>query len=85
MDTVPAPTAPNTPTVTVAPTAHAAIALQELGFPALNAALDDYLARTDGTKAGPWERWSLIVGLAGAGLAMLLGSALSGKAGVADI
>ncbi|WP_232522627.1 hypothetical protein [Stenotrophomonas acidaminiphila] len=83
MDTVPAPTAPNTPTATVAPTAHAAIALQELSFPALNAALDDYLARTDGTKAGPWERWSLIVGLAGAGLAMLLGSALSGKAGVA--
>ncbi|WHL18407.1 hypothetical protein [Stenotrophomonas acidaminiphila] len=82
MDTVPAPTAPNTPTVTVAPTAHAAIALQELGFPALNAALDDYLARTDGTKAGAWERWSLIAGVAGAGLAMLLGSALSGKAGV---
>lgn len=83
MDTVPAPAAPNTPTATVAPTAHAAIALQELSFPALNAALDDYLARTDGTKAGPWERWSLIVGIAGAGLAMLLGSALSGKAGVA--
>lgn len=82
MDTVPAPAAPNTPTATVAPTAHAAIALQELSFPALNAALDDYLARTDGTKAGAWERWSLIAGIAGAGLGMLLGSVLSGQAGV---
>ncbi|ODU44260.1 MAG: hypothetical protein ABS96_18925 [Lysobacteraceae bacterium SCN 69-123] len=66
----------------MAPTAHAAIALQELSFPALNAALDDYLARTDGTKAGAWERWSLIAGIAGAGLGMLLGSVLSGQAGV---
>jgi len=82
MDTVPAPAAPNTPTATVAPTVDAAIALQGLTFPALNAALDDYLARTDGPKAGPWERWSLIVGIAGAGLAMLLGSVLSGQAGV---
>ena len=56
--------------------------LHELSFPALNAALDDYLARTGGTKAGPWERWSLIVGIAGGGLGMLLGSVLSGKAGV---
>lgn len=82
MDTVPAPAAPNTPTATVAPTVDAAVALQGLTFPALNAALDDYLARTDGTKAGPWERWSLIVGIAGAGLGMLLGSVLSGQAGV---
>jgi len=82
MDTVPAPAAPNTPTATVAPTVDAAIALQGLTFPALNAALDDYLARTDGPKAGPWERWSLIIGVAGAGLGMLLGSVLSGQAGV---
>jgi len=74
MDTVPIPTASN---------ALAAEApLHELSFPALNAALDDYLARTGGTKAGPWERWSLIIGTAGAGLGMLLGSVLSGKAGV---
>ena len=82
MDTFPAPTAGNAPTTTVESPADAGTALHELSFPALNAALDDYLARTDATKAGPWERWSLIVGITGAGLAMLLGSVLSGNAGV---
>lgn len=82
MDTVPAPTASNALATTAAPPASAGTALQELSFPALNVALDDYLARTGGSKAGPWERWSLIVGIAGAGLGMLLGSVLSGKAGV---
>lgn len=85
MDTVPAPTASNAPAATATPPADAGTALQELSFPALNAALDDYLARTGGTKAGPWERWSLIVGIAGAGLSMLLGSVLSGKAAAIGI
>ncbi|MQP74301.1 hypothetical protein CQ393_00120 [Stenotrophomonas sp. MYb238] len=85
MDTVPAPTAGNAPATTSAPPADAGTALRELSFPALNAALDDYLARTGGTKAGPWERWSLIVGIAGAGLSMLLGSVLSGKAAAIGI
>lgn len=80
MDTVPAPAASNAPAATATPPADAGTALQELSFPALNAALDDHLARTGGTKAGPWERWSLIVGIIGAGLGMLLGSVLSGKA-----
>lgn len=82
MDTVPAPTASNAPVATAAPPVDAGTALQELSFPALNAALDDYLARTGGTKASPWERWSLIIGVAGAALGMLLGSVLSGRAGV---
>lgn len=82
MDTVPVPTAGNAPATTAESPADAGAALHELSFPALNAALDDYLARTDGTKAGPWERWSLIVGIAGAGLGMLLGSVLPGKTGV---
>lgn len=82
MDTVPAPTAGNAPATTAESPPDAGAALHELSFPALNAALDDYLARTGGTKAGPWERWSLIVGIAGGGLAMLLGSVLSGRAGV---
>lgn len=82
MDTIPAPTAGNAPPTTAESPADAGAALHELSFPALNAALDDYLARTGGTKAGPWERWSLIVGIAGAGVGMLLGSVLPGKAGV---
>ncbi len=82
MDTVPAPSAGNAPAPISESPVDAGAALHELSFPALNAALDDYLARTGGTKAGPWERWSLIVGIAGAGLGMLLGSVLSGKAGV---
>lgn len=82
MDTVPVPTAGNAPATTAESPADAGAALHELSFPALNAALDDYLARTGGTKAGPWERWSLIVGIAGAGVGMLLGSVLPGKAGV---
>ncbi|MGX9721193.1 hypothetical protein [Stenotrophomonas acidaminiphila] len=82
MDTVPVPTAGNAPAPTAESPADAGAALHELSFPALNAALDDYLARTDGTKAGPWERWSLIVGIAGAGVGMLLGSVLPGKTGV---
>ncbi|WP_250064190.1 hypothetical protein [Stenotrophomonas mori] len=81
MDTVPVPTSGQAPAVDAVPAAAAGTPLQELSFPALNAALDDYLARTGGTRAGPWERWSLIVGIAGAGLGMLLGSVLSGKAG----
>ena len=85
MDTVPAPTAGNAPTTTAESPTDAGTALRELSFPALNAALDDYLARTGGTKAGPWERWSLIVGIAGAGLSMLLGSVLSGKAAAIGI
>lgn len=55
--------------------------MQELSFPALNIALDTYIASTDGPRASPWERWSLIVGAAGAGLGMLLGGTLSGKVG----
>lgn len=55
--------------------------LQDLSFPALNGALDSHYASTDGPKADPWERWSLIVGATGAGLGMLLGTTLPGTAG----
>jgi hypothetical protein len=81
MDTLAATTPSHTGTVTSAPAAAQELALQELSFPALNIALDDYFASTDGPKPSRWERLSLIVGAVGAGLGMLLGSTFSGKVG----
>lgn len=79
MDTVPVQ-ASTAATVDNVPPASPEGNLHELSFPALNAALDKYMAQNGGTKAGPWERWSLIMGVAGAGIGMLLGSVLSGTA-----
>lgn len=81
MDTLAATTPRHTAVVEAAPVAAQELALQELSFPALNIALDDYLTSTDGPKASRWERLSLIVGAVGAGLGMLLGSTFSGKVG----
>lgn len=57
-------------------------ALRDLSFPALNQALSSHFAEVEGPKAGPWERGAFYVAVAGAGMGMLLGSLLNGKAGL---
>jgi hypothetical protein len=54
--------------------------LHELSFTSLSVVMSRYLQITDQNRAGPIERWSFITGLLGAGLAMLLGAVLDGKA-----
>ncbi|UKE72944.1 hypothetical protein [Xanthomonas graminis] len=55
-------------------------ALHELSFPSLSAVMSRYLQVTEQSRAGAVERWSLIIGLIGAGLGLLSGALLDGKA-----
>ncbi|QNH18556.1 hypothetical protein HEP74_03728 [Xanthomonas sp. SS] len=55
-------------------------ALADLRFPSLAAAMDRYLQATDYSRAGPVERWSFAIALLGAGVGMLFGTLLDGKA-----
>ncbi|MBC3974221.1 hypothetical protein H8S50_19250, partial [Xanthomonas translucens pv. undulosa] len=55
-------------------------ALRELSFTSLSAVMSRYLQITDQSRAGSVERWSLIIGLMGAGFGLLSGALLDGKA-----
>ncbi|TDB28660.1 hypothetical protein ATCM_14005 [Stenotrophomonas sp. ATCM1_4] len=55
--------------------------LRSLHFSDLNQLLDQYLNGIDGAKPGKWERYSLILGIGGAGFGLLLGTTLNGVAG----
>lgn len=59
-----------------------ALSLQSLEFPDLNKVLDQRAQRANGPKANSWERWSLIFGLAGASIGLLLGTTLPDKFGL---
>lgn len=59
-----------------------ALSLQSIEFPDLNKVLDQLVQRANGPKANRWERWSLIFGLAGASIGLLLGTTLPGKFGL---
>lgn len=54
--------------------------LHELSFPSLSAVMSRYLQVTEQSRAGTVERWSLIIGLIGAGFGLLSGALLDGKA-----
>ncbi|WDS34765.1 hypothetical protein [Pseudoxanthomonas sp.] len=54
----------------------------DLSFPSLAAAIARYLQVTEQNPAGRVERWLFAIGLMGAGIGMLLGSLLDGKAGL---
>ncbi|WP_369914794.1 hypothetical protein AB8810_20565 [Xanthomonas sp. NCPPB 3005] len=55
-------------------------ALHELSFPSLSAVMSRYLQVTEQSRAGAVERWSLIIGLMGAGFGLLSGALLDGQA-----
>ncbi|WOB50716.1 hypothetical protein NYR97_04760 [Xanthomonas hydrangeae] len=59
-----------------------AIKLTDPSFPSLSAAMAHYAQVTEQSRAGPVERWSLAIGLIGAGVGILAGTLLSGKVGV---
>ncbi len=59
-----------------------AITLTDPSFPSLSAAIAHYTHVTEQGRAGPVERWSLAIGLIGAGVGILAGTLLSGKVGV---
>ncbi|WP_225042793.1 hypothetical protein [Xanthomonas campestris] len=59
-----------------------AIKLTDTSFPSLSAAIAHYTQVTEQGRAGPVERWSLAIGLIGAGVGILAGTLLSGKVGV---
>lgn len=54
-------------------------ALHELSFPSLSAVMSRYLQVTEQSRAGAVERWSLIIGLIGAGFGLTSGALLDGK------
>lgn len=54
--------------------------LHELSFPSLSAVMSRYLQVTEQSRAGAVERWSLIIGLIGAGFGLLSAALLDGKA-----
>ncbi|WP_311239674.1 MULTISPECIES: hypothetical protein [unclassified Xanthomonas] len=58
------------------------IGLVDLSFPSLSAAMAHYTHVTEQSRAGPVERWSLAIGLIGAGVGILSGTLLSGKTGL---
>ncbi len=61
---------------------EAASQLSGISFPELNLALDQSSLALNGSKPSPWERRLFLIGIAGAGAAMLLGTVLPGKAGL---
>ncbi|MCC5074670.1 hypothetical protein [Xanthomonas campestris] len=56
-----------------------AVKLTDPSFPSLSAAMAHYAQVTEQSRAGPVERWSLAIGLIGAGV--LAGTLLDGKTG----
>lgn len=56
------------------------MALEDLSFPSLSAAMARYSEVTEQSRAGRIERWSFAIGLLGAGVGMLFGTLLEGKA-----
>nr|WP_231892740.1 hypothetical protein [Xanthomonas fragariae] len=58
------------------------IELTDPSFPSLSAAMAHYAQVTEQSRAGPVERWSLAIGLIGAGVGILSGTLLDGKTGV---
>ncbi len=56
-----------------------AIAVHALGFEFMDEMIDEFVESQKGALPGPWERWSFIVGLLGAGLGLLLGVLLKGE------
>lgn len=58
-----------------------AITLTDPSFPSLSAAMAHYTQVTEQSRAGPVERWSLTIGLIGAGIGILSGVLLNGKTG----
>ncbi|MEN5210072.1 hypothetical protein ABE493_18360 [Stenotrophomonas terrae] len=57
------------------------LTLRSIEFPDLNELLDQCLKRTEEPKFRKLERWSLIAGIGGAGIGLLLGATLPGVAG----
>lgn len=57
------------------------LALRSIGFADLNEVLDQCLKRAEDPKLRKLERWSLIAGIGGAGIGLLLGSTLPGVTG----
>ncbi|WP_029218857.1 hypothetical protein [Xanthomonas cassavae] len=58
-----------------------AIKHTDTSFPSLSSAMAHYAQVTEQSRAGPIERWSLTIGLIGAGIGILSGALLDGKAG----
>lgn len=58
-----------------------AITLTDPSFASLSAAMAHYTQVTEQSRAGPVERWSLAIGLIGAGVGILAGVLLDGKTG----
>ncbi|MBB4605705.1 hypothetical protein GGR59_001950 [Xanthomonas arboricola] len=58
-----------------------AIKLTDTSFPSLSSAMAHYAQVTEQSRAGPVERWSLTIGLIGAGVGILSGALLDGKTG----
>lgn len=58
-----------------------AIKLTDPSFPSLSSAMAHYAQVTEQSRAGPVERWSLTIGLIGAGIGILSGALLDGKTG----
>lgn len=54
----------------------------QLGFELMDEMIDAFVESQKGAQPGAWERWSLVVGLFGAGFGLLLGALLGGRAGV---
>lgn len=59
-----------------------AATLEELSFPSLAAAMTRYAQVTEKNRSGQLERWSFAIGIFGAGIGMLLGTAVQGTAGL---
>jgi hypothetical protein len=57
------------------------IKLTDTSFPSLSSAMAHYAQVTEQSRAGPVERWSLAIGLIGAGIGILSGALLDGKTG----
>lgn len=57
------------------------LSLPSIDFPDLNNVLDQYLQRINEPKSSRLERWSLIAGIGGAGVGLLLGTTLPGTSG----
>ncbi|MCL1561757.1 hypothetical protein [Xanthomonas nasturtii] len=58
-----------------------AVRLTDPSFPSLSAAMAHYAQLTEQSRAGTVERWSLAIGLIGAGVGILAGALLAGKTG----
>ncbi len=67
---------------TGADAADAPAALADLSFPSLSVAMGHYVQTTELRRAGPVERWSLIIALIGAGVGLIVGGLLDGKPGL---